>query len=271
MFRIHAAAVCRLSLSLLLLTTLIAGPAWAQDKPLTNIDVITLCEMGLGDDVVIAKIKQAPEVNFQLEVDDLAKLKDGGVSGPVIAAMLERTTAAPAPPPVTAPPEEDRPEVVLQTAGGKVELTGMYGHYSMTHAFVAVLAFMNYEGLHSAKRTTDARPSFLVANDKNPRGIYFVVKAEVDEDDDVRSVKAGQMSMYNMQSFLKPDEDWTFDYEAEEVESGLWKLTLEKDLPPGEYGVWKAAGSDPTAMNAYLYDFAVDGDGSDDKDSKKKK
>jgi hypothetical protein len=97
-----------------------------------------------------------------------------------------------------------------------------------------------------------------VTTDKNPKGIYFVVKAEVDEDDGVRSVKAGQMSMYNMQSFLKPDDDWVLAYTADETEPNVWRLALEKDLPPGEYGLWKAAGSDPTAMNAYLFDFAVD-------------
>jgi hypothetical protein len=245
-----------------LLWTVTWSPAQAgEGETLTNVGVMQLCELGLGDEVVIAKIKQAEAVAFKLEIDDLAQLKSAGVSGPVIAAMLERTTAPPAS--VVAVgglvgEDVSRPEVVLKSAGGEVELTGMYGHYSMTHAFITVLAFMNYEGLHAAVRTTDVRPAFLVACDKNPRGIFYLVKAEVDDDDGIRSVKAGQMSMYNMQSILKPDEDWTLDYEAEQLESGLWKLTPAKDLPPGEYGVWKAAGSDPTAMNAYLFDFGVD-------------
>lgn len=249
----------RAGLGLLLVVFALGALPARAGETLTNGDVITLVEMGLGEEVVIAKIKQAEAVAFELEIDDIAELKDRGVTGPVIAAMLERSTArTPAPPAPPAAAEPDRPEVTLETQSGGIALTGMYGHYSMTHAFVAVLAFMNYEGTASAVRTTDARPEFLVATGKNPRGIFFVVKAEVDEDDGVRSVKAGQMTMYNMQSFLKPDEDWTLAYEAEEIERGLWKLTLDEDLPPGEYGVWKAAGHDATAMNAYLFDFAID-------------
>lgn len=42
---------------------------------------------------MIAKIRQAAAVNFQLDVDDLATLKKAGLSGAVIAAMLDRAAA----------------------------------------------------------------------------------------------------------------------------------------------------------------------------------
>lgn len=72
-------------------TLLGAFPGFAAEKPLTNADVVKLWKLALGEDVVIAKINQAAEVDFRLESDDLANLKKAGVSSKVIAAMLDRS------------------------------------------------------------------------------------------------------------------------------------------------------------------------------------
>lgn len=71
----------------------------SKEAPLTNQAVVKLCALDLGDDVVLAKIQQAKTVAFSLEPEDLAKLKQQGVSKGVIAAMIKRATpieAAPA-------------------------------------------------------------------------------------------------------------------------------------------------------------------------------
>jgi hypothetical protein len=65
--------------------------------PLTNKDVISLTALGIGETAVIAKIRQAPTVAFALDVADLTALKKAGVSGSVIAAMLDRGAADSAP------------------------------------------------------------------------------------------------------------------------------------------------------------------------------
>jgi hypothetical protein len=62
----------------------------AEEAPLTNKDVVSLSQLGIGDTAVIAKIHQAPAVDFLLSIEALAELKKRGVSGPVIAAMLDR-------------------------------------------------------------------------------------------------------------------------------------------------------------------------------------
>jgi len=77
--------VFRAAVGLFITVTLLAA-----DASFTNKDVITLSQLGIGDDAVIAKIRQAPNVTFALEVSDLAALKKAGVSGSVIAAMLDR-------------------------------------------------------------------------------------------------------------------------------------------------------------------------------------
>ena len=67
-------------------------PVAKEEAPLSNKDVVKLAKLGLGDEVVIAKVKQATSVTFDVTTDGLVQLKQAGVSGPIIAAMLEKTT-----------------------------------------------------------------------------------------------------------------------------------------------------------------------------------
>jgi hypothetical protein len=70
-----------------------APTALSDGKSFTNPDVIKIVALGIGDAAVIAKIRQAPATKFDLEAEDLAALKKAGVSGAVIAAMLDRAAA----------------------------------------------------------------------------------------------------------------------------------------------------------------------------------
>jgi hypothetical protein len=74
-----------------------AGSLFAQqpsEAPLTNADVIKLVGLHLGDDVVIAKVNEAPAVNFDLSPEGLSKLQSSGASSGVITVMLKRSTPA---------------------------------------------------------------------------------------------------------------------------------------------------------------------------------
>lgn len=55
---------------------------------ITNARVVELSKLGLGDDIVIAKIRNG-NCQFQLGDSDLLELKKAGVSSKVIAAMLD--------------------------------------------------------------------------------------------------------------------------------------------------------------------------------------
>lgn len=245
------------------------SPVAGKEPPLTNTDVVRLCKLGLGDDIVIAKINQAPEVQFQLDVDSLAALKEQGVSKAVIEAMLKRSSAAPtAPEPrpggssaglkaLTGGEEEG---VWLQTSQGRVRLESVLGDQSMTFAYMVSLIFLDFPGLQAQVRTSDRRPSILVRMSKNPRGRVFLVRAEPDKDDNVRSVKVGKASPFGMKSWNSPDADWTIDCDFREVEPGLWQMTPKADLKPGEYGLLFRGGFLGTlaATQAELFDFGVD-------------
>jgi hypothetical protein len=51
---------------------------------------LSLVKVGLGDDLVVAKIKSAAAVAFDLSTDGLISLKRGGASSAVIDAMMKR-------------------------------------------------------------------------------------------------------------------------------------------------------------------------------------
>jgi hypothetical protein len=85
------------SIVIIAITSLLTVTAVSAESALTNKDVVSLSQLGIGDTAVIAKIRQASAVDFKLDVPDLAALKKAGVAGTVIAAMLERAMPMAAP------------------------------------------------------------------------------------------------------------------------------------------------------------------------------
>lgn len=233
--------------SLLALILLLVPFAAMAVKPLTNDDVVKLSKVGLGDEAIIAKIRQASEVDFNLETDDLARLKSAGVSGSVIAAMLDRSSSGASSGGTAAPSGA----VKMIASGKTVSLTSVEGNPSSTYVYVTTLFWMNFPSLHAATRTTDHAPSFLVAADRDPRTRYYVVSLEGNADDDDRSLKMGRSGAFSFKAGTIPDSDWTFPFESSEEKSGVWRLTLKKSLKPGEYGVYMVQSQE-------LYDFGVD-------------
>ncbi len=62
------------------------------EKPLTNADVVALAKLELGDDLVIAKIQQAPVEALDVSTDALIKLKGEGISKAILDAMIKRAS-----------------------------------------------------------------------------------------------------------------------------------------------------------------------------------
>jgi hypothetical protein len=230
-------------------------------KPLTNEDVVQLARLGLGDAVIVAKIEQSPAVEFRLEVADLERLKAEGVGTDVIAAMLKKSTPAPSTPaqPAAPPPAEparahplEGSMVLVATDVGEAALELTPGSVSSTYAFVTVLVHSNFEGLKASVRTKDRQPSIRIHTAKTPQGRYFLVTAEVDEDDGVRSVKLGNMGMWSAKGVNVPDKDNVVPCDFKEEEPGVWSIRPKKGLKPGEYGVWRLG--DPIEMAGFGID-----------------
>lgn len=59
-----------------------------EARPLANSDVIALKAAGMGDEVIIAKIRSTPN-QFSLGTENLIELKKAGISDTVLTAMME--------------------------------------------------------------------------------------------------------------------------------------------------------------------------------------
>src|SRR6266851_2744938 len=57
-------------------------------KKMTNQDILDMASLGLGDDVILEKIRSAPETDFDTSIGGLTALKQAKVSDAVIRAMI---------------------------------------------------------------------------------------------------------------------------------------------------------------------------------------
>lgn len=272
------------SLAILIALSLICGRSLAAEEPkqLSNDSVVTMVKAGLGTELVIAKIRQAPAVSFQLEVEDLVALKEQKIPETVIQAMLERTSA---PPPAAAPPlalggpagsanafeseldfqREDLGidviRVALARGDGLERIRILRGE--MSTVAMGMAAFMDYPGLEARVRTTERRPALMVKSTTPLTGSrYFLVRLDVDDDDGVRSLKVSsykgrlKAAFGNSRSFMEPDHDWVFEWSAEDTGNDVWKVVPAVDLEPGEYGWYADFGAG--AQQSGIFDFGVD-------------
>ncbi len=246
------------------IVALLSLPLLAEEA-LTNQDVIKMVQAGLGDEVVIAKIREAPQVSFKLSPDDLVSLHKDGVSEHVVQAMLDRNRPAP-----QSPEKEmathlgmDIIDVSLKAQDRTVPLVLVRGEMSTAGFGPWNNIFMNYQGLHARERISDRHPILLV---KSSAPIadrrYFIGKLDVDSRNKVRSLKisSGRQGLKaafgSTVGFLSPDPDWTVPFDAVEESPGLWRVTPKTNLEPGEYGWYIDLGTGVQATG--LFDFGVD-------------
>jgi hypothetical protein len=247
-------------LGIVLAATVLALGAWAADadKPLDNAEIVKLTKADLGDSVILAKIKSAANVQFATGTDDLVKLKEAGVSKAVIAAMLDRSSAAP---PKAAPSaggtNTGGAEVTLVASDGSVALSLVEGDVrTIVAPFVGMKRFITFAELTATVRTKDRKPSATIATDKDPHKIFWMVKLDQDKDkDDMnRSIDVESPGMWGGVMSSAPDDDFMIKCDITEQKPGVWKFTPSKDLKPGEYGIYVGKGE----QTASLYGFGVD-------------
>ncbi len=63
--------------------------AFSQTEVLTNAQIIQLVKAGLGKDLIVNKIKTA-EGNYDISVNGLVELKQGGVDDVIVAVIMEK-------------------------------------------------------------------------------------------------------------------------------------------------------------------------------------
>ncbi len=159
-------------------------------------------------------------------------------------------------------PAEGLVGVVLSTKNKDTKLESLPGSIGMTYAFVTELIFADFPDQHAAVRITDLRPTIHLKLGVNPKGRVYLVKAEVNQKTDNRSVKLGHSGFGSFSGMQAPDTEWTVPVTITQGALGDWTLTPKADLVPGEYGVFTGAGAIMNAQSAAsggeLYDFGVD-------------
>jgi len=80
-------------LLLFILLSFVAFASQAQtDKILTNSDIVKMTKSKLADKIILSKIESS-EVSFNIDTDEIIKLKESGVSDAVIDSMISKQTA----------------------------------------------------------------------------------------------------------------------------------------------------------------------------------
>ncbi len=239
-------------------------------RRLTNQDVIEMAKLGLSDDVIIAKIRQAygaetDAVSFDTSVDGLKSLKAANVPDSVIRVMID-----PAPPPATVvagtspisvDPNLPPPEVGVywRNQGRFVLVHGQVVTNTKTGGKAGSL-FTNglrnqhwdatIEGQTSKNVVRDRQPIFyLYVPDGNDSSDYVLIK--LNKKSDHREFQIGSFGgITGGKSGVQKEKEVPF--QAEHVGIRIYKITLlDQGLKPGEYAFFMGTGQSNTMAGAH--------------------
>lgn len=240
-------------LAILMGLFLMGGPAFSEEI-LTNETVMTMIKAGLGEELIISKIK-ASQNQFDVTTDTILKLKNEGVSENVIKAMIEASK-----PKVSAPPD--------RSAVTKMIISDLFSLYLKRNEKMVAIAPIIPERVHSRKkeaifhwglslpssiygpediwhfirgersitRTDNRKPLFYTK--MNPSG-FLLAKLAYQKKNDIRYVISKGQGKYNE----------TIPIESKESSEGFFEIFLKEVLSPGEYAFVTRRG---------FYDFGVD-------------
>jgi hypothetical protein len=253
---------------------LFASPVYAET--LTNDSVLTLLSAGLGDEVVVAKIKTTPS-SFNLSTADVIALKQKGVSGQVLAAMISASAA-----PSQTAMSVDSPDPMVPHPSGvylaglskmtRIESTttrqartsGMLGSM-LTGGLTGMRVKAAINGATSRLTTKDRNPVFYFYFDQAAQGLgaaggavtspneFSLIKFESKRDK--REAIVGSVGLGGSKAGLR-DKDQN-DFQANQIAPGVYKITLGTALIPGEYGFISGGVGSGSNATFRVFDFTV--------------
>lgn len=272
---------------------LLLCPARSQDtvdmaKRLTNQDIISMVQLGLSEEVIIAKIRTvsaagADHISFDTSVEGLKALKAANVPDSVIKVMIQ---PAPAPQPTNGissgpgaiNPNLPPPEVgVYWKDGGnfilvqgqtvtQTKVGGKAGSF-FTNGLRNQHWDAYVEGPTSKNIVRERRPTFyFYVPDGADSSDYLLIK--LDKKSDRREFQIGSFGgITGGKSGVKRDKEIPFS--AEHVGIRIYRITLASDLKAGEYAFFMGTGQSATMSGAHggnrsggaaagrIYDFSV--------------
>jgi len=266
----RSAIACLFAMFFLFAAACVAGDQEGATlrKRFTNQDVIEMAKVGLSDDVIITKIRQAYEagtdaVSFDTSVDALKALKAANVPDSVIKVMIN-----PAPPPATVVagtspvsvnPNLPPPEVgVYWRDEGKFVLVQGQAVTNTKTGGKAGSFFT--DGLRNQHwdATIEGHTSKNVVRDRQP--IFYLYVPDGDDSSDYQLIKLNKKSdhrEFQIGSFggirggksgVQKDKEVAFH--AEHMGIRVYKITLDEALKPGEYAFFMGTGQSNTMAGA---------------------
>ena len=208
---------------------------------LTVESIVELVEAGLGEDVIIEKLRQNATA-FDLSVDQLLQLKTAGVSAQIIKTMLNPTdTPTPAPGGANTSDEDPNwPAQIPKELGiyanmdGKItQLEPEISKWKTGGGFLRTITgnYVNgiVRGLQSSYRVSIPFEVYIVVPEGRSANEYQCVS--------MQQKKQQRMFRILVTSVFKTgsaDKNFVF-FKAEKIASRLYRIELNQ-LEPGEYG-----------------------------------
>jgi len=233
-------------LSLFILATPRIHSQSTLESDVDNSRVIEMSHKGLGDDVIIARIK-ASATKFNLSDDDLAALKKAGVSDSVVAAMIQSTQLTSPKVAIDGNPVEVR-TIGEQKVGGRLGHAVSFGIMSVKNK--AYLQGQHASVIASRKPVVDIQ---LPASDNIDN--YIIV--EMDDKGDRREIEMGSIGG-TVGEKVGIRADRIVRTSATPVGGRRFKLSPVKELKKGEYILYSVGSADfPHGVYGQGYDFTV--------------
>jgi hypothetical protein len=219
----------------------------AQDSEITNARVIEMTKLGLGDDIIMARIKTG-SCKFALSDSNLGELKQANVSDKVVAAMLEASVLTRSRVTIDGNPLE------LHTIGQE-KIGGRLGHDLSLH-IKSVKDKAYLQGQH-ASVLVNSKPAIQIElPPNNSLDDYILVVMDGKGDRRELEVASGGGTVGH-KSGIRSDRVMKTSYEP--MAGRLYKMSIESPLKRGEYIIYIVGSADyEKGIFGRGYDFTVE-------------
>ncbi|MGB6131996.1 MAG: hypothetical protein WBG54_09455 [Acidobacteriaceae bacterium] len=211
-----------------------------------NARIIEMTQKGLGDEVIIARIKASP-TKFSLSDDDLSALKKAGVSDAVVAAMIQSTQLTVASVRIDGNPVEVR---VI----GEQKVGGRLGH-EVTFGIKSVKNKAYLQGQH-ASVIASRQPIIEIELPANENIDNYIV-VTMDEKGDRREIEMGSVGG-TVGEKVGIRADRIVRTSAMPLGGRRFRITAADEMKKGEYILYSVGSADfPHGVYGQGYDFTV--------------
>jgi len=273
-----------LACALLLLAFACIQPALAADeKPMTNTDVINMVRAKLPESTMLLAVRAA-QPNFDTSANDLIKLKSAGVPQSVVEAMISAdgaggaradagTAAVPGGVDSGTGGGRFNPEEVMLVEAGQAKpmryLTPQMRQAARALGFGGFASYAVLRGTKATQRVTNKQPEFLVAVPSNAQAesYYTLVNLAVRNNGTREIMTGGGYMSYSSgvanDRVVPTISERLADQSKAPKDFVIYRIKTASPLAPGEYAVVlynsqiKMVGFFTSGMDSY-FDFGVD-------------